>query len=154
MSRSNSRNFLPLLSSSGRGLDPPAPYAWRSPLTRELRIEEFRAALRANPRRPIALADLGTWHLRAGNLAEAQALLGRAVLVKPEYALAHKHLGLVHEARGDDARGLHRLRRSRELDPDDAEAEKVRTLVAALESNGAADDADPDAAGLGRTEER
>ena len=55
-------------------------------------VEEFRAAVRINPRDANAEANLGTALAEIGNLREAQAHLEKALAIDPNLALARDNL--------------------------------------------------------------
>ncbi len=89
-------------------------------------IEEFRSAANLNPFNVVALANLGTYHVQASRHELAQGFFRRALQVKPDYAFAHKQLGLLLLARGRTRPALVHLQKSLELDPDQPDASQIR----------------------------
>jgi arylsulfatase A-like enzyme/Flp pilus assembly protein TadD len=96
-------------------------------------IDEFRAALRANPFSRIALANLGAHHFNAGRVDRALYLYRRALRVDPGYALVHKNIGSIYLQRGRTDLAVRHLRQSLELDPQQPEAEQVRYALSQAE---------------------
>jgi Tfp pilus assembly protein PilF len=75
----------------------------------EKAIEQFSGALRVNSYNTIALANLGAYHLKAHELDKAYTFLYRAENVDPEYALAHKYLGMIYQMRDKPRRAVEHL---------------------------------------------
>jgi spermidine synthase len=67
--------------------------------------QEFEAALRLGPERPVSLGNLGYLRYLAGNLPEARALLERAYGLFPASVAIQLRLALVCDAQGETARG-------------------------------------------------
>jgi hypothetical protein len=91
---------------------------------RDEAISWFRRALERQPDCPEACNGLGVL-LLWDDVAEAEALLGRAVKLRPDYAIAHSNLGAVLDLQGElseesVARSLASLRRAVELRSDSA----------------------------------
>lgn len=63
-----------------------------------------------------ARASLGFFLLRAGKLAESDAVLADAAARWPDYAATHWYLGLLRKAQGDDASAVVSLREALALD--------------------------------------
>lgn len=89
-------------------------------------IEEFRSAANLNPFNVVALANLGTYHVQASRHELAQGFFRRALQVEPDYAFAHKQLGLLLLAEGRTRPALIHLQKSLELDPDQPDASQIR----------------------------
>lgn len=97
-------------------------------------IEAFEAALRANPQSRIALANLGAQHFNEGRVDRAFVLYQRALAVDPDYALVHRQIASIHALRDEPRLAAHHLRRSLELDPEQADAGELRAQLARAEA--------------------
>jgi Tfp pilus assembly protein PilF len=96
-------------------------------------LEQFKLAVADNPAFPnaIALANLGAHAYNQGNIQEALVFYGRALLVNPDYALVHKYVATIFarpEINRPDLTVFH-LRRTLELDPDQADADDLTELL-------------------------
>jgi tetratricopeptide (TPR) repeat protein len=77
-----------------------------------------------------AVNERGYVLLRAGNLDEALAVLGRNAEVFPEAFNAWDSLGEVHMLRGEDERAVECYARSLELNPSNSNAERMIERIA------------------------
>ena len=80
---------------------------------------ELRTATRLDGANPVALGQLGATELALGKVDEAILQLEAALSIWPDYADAHRSLGLAYAARGDEARTFHHLGRAIQAFPDD-----------------------------------
>jgi tetratricopeptide (TPR) repeat protein len=92
-------------------------------------LEEFRTAARLNPFNYIALANLGVKAYKDQDLQPASALFDRAILIREDYAMAHKYLGLIHAEGERPVASIQHLERSLEIDDQQPEAENMRLLL-------------------------
>ena len=92
---------------------------------------QYLAAVRGNRNDVRALTNLATFHFRQKRLARAGPLYRRAVMLQPDYALAHKYLGLIY-ASVQPPRPLNSIRHlelALQHDPDDEEADDMRVVI-------------------------
>jgi arylsulfatase A-like enzyme/Tfp pilus assembly protein PilF len=97
-------------------------------------IEAFEAALRANPQSRIALANLGARDFNEGRVDRAFVFYRRALAVDPDYALVHRQIASIHALRDEPRLAAHHLRRSLELEPEQADAGELRAQLARAEA--------------------
>ena len=100
---------------------------------KEEAIEQFRAAIRASPWHPnaIALANIGVYHFNKDEIPKALAFYVRALQVNPDYAKVHRYVASIY-AMPDylrPNRAIYHLRRTLELDPEQAGADELRQLL-------------------------
>ena len=96
-------------------------------------LEQFRAAVDANPWRPnaIALVNLGSHHFEKKEFPKALAFYLKALKVNPDYAIAHRNLASIY-ARPEffsRKRVVFHLRRTLELDPDQEGADQLHDIL-------------------------
>ncbi len=94
-------------------------------------IEEYRAALRANPASSIAAGDLAVLDARAGHIDEAMALLRKASEDDPGETGASMDLAVIECAIGDPQSATKTLEHLLGFSPDDG---KARQMLAAIEN--------------------
>ena len=119
---------------------PQDPFGWRA--VGALLREKGRSAEAVEPLRRAALLagdagaynDLGVALHEAGDFAEAQASLAKALALEPDLVEAHANLGRLHHALGQPARAEEHLRAALQSRPDLAEAHN--TLAAVLLDGG------------------
>lgn len=130
-------------------------------------VEQFEKAVqvnRVNPN-PIALANLGVFHfnrgvanyedelLRKRELAAAMAYYRRALVREPDYAMVHRYLADLYslaEYNRPDMAAFH-LRRTLELEPNQADAAQLREALGAAEVAAAERKDEADAASAPQT---
>ena len=84
----------------------------------------FEKVLSENPKRPVALCNLGFAKVLSGQLDEAMRLYDRALALDPDYpqALVNKAALLIFQNKKQEGKKL--LLRAQEIDPDNAQARK------------------------------
>ena len=114
---------------------------------------QFLEAVQGNRNDVLALTNLATYYYRRQKLAEASRLYRRAVWLKPDYAMAHKYLGLIY-ASVDRPRGsVRHLELALQHDPDDTDADSIRQVVSKMQelaANRPPEEAPFPAAGAGK----
>jgi len=75
---------------------------------------------------------MGTSAFNAGNLEQARDLFERILVIQPEHARAHYHLGLCYVSMGDTTKGKEMLTRFVELAPQDPDAAVAQEMIATL----------------------
>jgi tetratricopeptide (TPR) repeat protein len=88
-------------------------------------VELYERAAAAAPRDPYLHYILGVSYNRDGRLDEAQERLMTALRLAPEFVDVLRHLGLVHQGRGEWTASVKYLARAVELEPDDADLRYV-----------------------------
>ena len=97
---------------------------------------EFRLATGARAPSARAANFLGYVLARTGRSSEAAVQYERAIALQPDLADAHASLGLLYAAQaGERMRAIEHLRTSLRLDPVQANAEDLRTLLRRLEAS-------------------
>ena len=109
----------------------------------EKAVAEFTTVLRYNRRVPQALVNVGAYHADHGRPAMAKQLLERALSVAPGYALAHANYGTLLLQEGKPREALVHLKKSLELQPDQAGREDLEYRVDQLERAVKATEASP-----------
>jgi Tfp pilus assembly protein PilF/peroxiredoxin len=100
------RNFFQFgIYFSEKGFDAPA-------------IAAFEETVRVSPNFAKAHYNLGTLHLRAGNVEGGRASLERAVELEPDYAEAHNNLGALAAQAGQLESALRHFQRALQAQPD------------------------------------
>ena len=94
-------------------------------------MEEYQAALRANPSDSIAAGDLAILQARAGQIEKALALLGPVNKNDPAETAASMDLAAIECAIGDSPAATSTLQHLLEFSPDDG---KARQTLAAIEN--------------------
>jgi tetratricopeptide (TPR) repeat protein len=87
-------------------------------------LSAFDAALELDPDQPLALNYAGLLNADAGNLATAETLFRRLILVAPQLAKAHENLGLVVAKQGRPGEALAHYDEALKLDPSSASAHR------------------------------
>jgi Flp pilus assembly protein TadD/cob(I)alamin adenosyltransferase len=88
----------------------------------DVATEKFNAVLAQDPKSVAALSSLGVLHYQQGQLADAEAVLIRAVAAAPNNSQACAMLGVVYLRRGQLDKAFSQLNRAVALDPKNAEA--------------------------------
>jgi tetratricopeptide (TPR) repeat protein len=83
----------------------------------DLALPRLERAIELDPSNAEALNNLGVYHLRAGDLAAAEALLARAVAANPGHFRSFLNLGLTRLMLGRVADGCKDIKRAREIMP-------------------------------------
>lgn len=79
--------------------------------------DQYRHALRADDRFPVAWNNLGVTLQALGRMRAATRAFLRAIKVSPAYALAHYNLGMNYDARRKHKRAVQSYQKAIELDP-------------------------------------
>ncbi len=82
----------------------------------------FEKVIAENPKRPVALSNLGYVNLTMGKLAEAERLYNQAIALDPDYeqALVNKAALFIFQQKKEEARRL--LRRVLKINPENGQA--------------------------------
>lgn len=94
----------------------------------------FEHALRVTRDNYLVLNNLGAWFERRDDLGKAEAALGGALRVKPDYAHAHYNLGVVLHREGKPENAAEEFERAIRIRPDFADAHYNLAIV--LEGQG------------------
>ena len=86
---------------------------------REDALLTFARARDADPSNPMALVNIGTVHLMAGEVAAAEAAFEAALRIDPGLARAHNSLGVIAAQKGQLGEAIERWKRAASLDPGD-----------------------------------
>ena len=92
-------------------------------------IESFSRAVALDPANAVARYHLALSHSRTGNLRKAVECLEQVLAAGAADAAAHFQLGLAHYALGSMSEAAHHFARSLEVDPTDAQARRMFTLI-------------------------
>jgi len=92
-------------------------------------IEQFELALRVNRYSPIAAENLGAYHFNRGQVEQALIYYRLALRADSDYVLAHKNIASIYAIKDQPRLTAYHLRRSLELDPNQLEAEQMRSLL-------------------------
>ncbi len=94
---------------------------------------QFLKAVQANRNNVLALTNLATYYYRREKVAQASRLYRRAVRLKPDYAMAHKYLGLIYASVDRPRASVRHLELALEHDPDDADVDNIRLVIAKMQ---------------------
>jgi len=87
-------------------------------------LADFAAAIKLDPRSPLAYYNRGSLHLDTGHYDLAVADFSAAIRIEPLFALAHYNRGLAHEQLNDSEAAKEDFRRALELDPSNEQAQE------------------------------
>jgi tetratricopeptide (TPR) repeat protein len=86
---------------------------------REDALLTFARARDADPSNAMALVNIGTVHLMAGEIGPAEASFEAALRIDPGVARAHNSLGVIAARKGRQGEAIERWKRAASLDPGD-----------------------------------
>ena len=118
-------------------------FGWTTLNRRNMALDEYSAAVAADPACVPALANRGVCRKEMGDIAGALADYTKAIELKPDYALAYTNRGVVKAQRGDRNGALEDFTRALQLKPDDAVAlgNRASIRIDLKDPKGALDDA-------------
>lgn len=95
-------------------------------------LERFRRAIEHDPANAVYHHHAGVAAFHAGRHQESKASLEKALELRPDWAAAHKNLGLVlYENPSERADGIRHLKRALALDPEVEGAVEIRRIIEA-----------------------
>lgn len=78
------------------------------------------------------MEELGVANFNSGNLEQARDMFERILVIQPDHARAHYHLGLCYVSMGETAKGKEMLTKFVELAPQDPDAAVAQEMISTL----------------------